>query len=91
MLATDALNATICGAVAAVAATGADITFVPVDFSGHAIGDAGTPWLNAPGMPDMLHPNAAGYAAYAAAVAAAIHPKMEKAEHEKPEMVKHRS
>ena len=39
------------------------MTYLPVDFAGHAIGDR-KPWLNTTG-PDVFHPTAAGYAEYA--------------------------
>ena len=41
---------------------GKPITFLPVDFAGHALGDR-TPWINTAGSA-VFHPTAAGYAEY---------------------------
>ena len=70
--ATTALNQTIQAATAAAAGAGADIVYVDVTaaFAGHGIGSL-DPYLNAAG-PDAFHPNAAGYAAYAAAIKAVV-------------------
>ncbi len=70
--ATTALNQTIQATTAAAAGAGADIVYVDVTaaFAGHGIGSL-DPYLNAAG-PDAFHPNAAGYAAYAAAIKAAV-------------------
>jgi len=67
--ATTALNQTI---QATTAAAGADIDYVDVTaaFAGHGIGSL-DPYLNAAG-PDAFHPNVAGYAAYTAAIKAAV-------------------
>lgn len=65
-----AFDATIRAAVEAVAATGVDIHYVDVQFTGHTIGTA-DPWFVLSG-PNAFHPNAEGEAAIAAALAAAI-------------------
>lgn len=64
------LNATIRSAVATVAATGVNIRYVPVDFSGHTV-DSADPWFTLSGA-NQYHPNAAGERAIAAALEAAI-------------------
>ncbi|MGO4536072.1 SGNH/GDSL hydrolase family protein [Leifsonia sp. 2MCAF36] len=61
--ATLGLNEVIRQAVEERRAKGAAMTYLPVDFAGHAIGDR-TPWLNTSG-PDIFHPTATGYAEYA--------------------------
>jgi len=66
----EALNATIRSAVTAVAATGVNIRYVDVEFTGHTIGTA-QPWFVLSG-PNIFHPNPAGDRAIAAALAAAI-------------------
>jgi lysophospholipase L1-like esterase len=70
--ATAALNSVINGAVLKVQSAGADIHYVDVTaaFARHGILGA-HPWINASGA-DAFHPTARGYAAYAAAVRAAI-------------------
>lgn len=70
--ATAALNSTIAGTVAKLARAGANIRYVDVTaaFAGHGIGSP-APWINSSG-PDIFHPTAAGYRAYAAAVKAKI-------------------
>jgi lysophospholipase L1-like esterase len=73
-LATDRLNGTIQAAVSTAKETGANIEFVDVTgvFMGHGIAglpDAGL-WVNSAG-PDVFHPNAAGYLAYASVLRAA--------------------
>lgn len=62
--ATLGLNDTIKQAVDAERARGVAMTYVGVDFSGHALGDR-TPWINTSG-PYAFHPTAAGYRQYAA-------------------------
>jgi len=57
------LNEVIRQAVEEQRAGGAAMTYLPVDFAGHAFGDR-TPWLNTSG-PDIFHPTATGYAQYA--------------------------
>ncbi|WP_431247172.1 SGNH/GDSL hydrolase family protein [Leifsonia xyli] len=57
------LNEVIRQAVDEQRADGKAMTYLPVDFAGHAIGDR-RPWLNTSG-PDVFHPNASGYAEYA--------------------------
>ncbi|MEV8215028.1 SGNH/GDSL hydrolase family protein [Leifsonia sp. NPDC077715] len=61
--ATIGLNEVIRQAVDQQRADGKPLTYLPVDFTGHAIGDR-TPWLNTSGA-DVFHPTAAGYAEYA--------------------------
>jgi lysophospholipase L1-like esterase len=61
--ATLGLNEVIRQAVEVQRGHGKAMTYLPVDFAGHEIGDR-TPWLNATG-PDVFHPTAAGYAEYA--------------------------
>jgi lysophospholipase L1-like esterase len=61
--ATLGLNEVIRQSVDEQRAAGKAMTYLPVDFAGHAIGDR-TPWLNTTG-PDVFHPTAAGYAEYA--------------------------
>jgi lysophospholipase L1-like esterase len=61
--ATIGLNEVIRQAVDEQRADGKAMTYLPVDFAGHAIGDR-TPWLNTSGA-DVFHPTAAGYAEYA--------------------------
>lgn len=61
--ATIGLNQVIDDAVDAERAKGAPMTFVGVDFAGHAIGDA-DPWVHTSGV-DAFHPTADGYAEYA--------------------------
>ena len=61
--ATLGLNEVIRQAVEEQRADGKAMTFLPVDFAGHAIGDR-KPWLNTTG-PDIFHPTATGYAEYA--------------------------
>ncbi|WP_313544588.1 SGNH/GDSL hydrolase family protein [Leifsonia aquatica] len=61
--ATIGLNQVIDDAVDAERAKGAPMTYVGVDFAGHAIGDA-KPWVHTSGV-DAFHPTAAGYAEYA--------------------------
>ncbi|MDQ0895299.1 GDSL-type esterase/lipase family protein [Agromyces ramosus] len=58
---------------ATVMAAGDDFVYVDVEseFAGHGLGSA-DPWLVGPPAPDAFHPNAAGYAAYADAILAAI-------------------
>lgn len=70
--ATAALNSTISGTVAKLARAGVMIRYVDVTaaFAGHGIGST-APWINASG-PDIFHPTAAGYQAYATALKAAI-------------------
>jgi lysophospholipase L1-like esterase len=64
------LNATIQRAVDTVAATGVNIRYVPVDFSGHTV-DSADPWFYRSG-PDQYHPTPAGEQAIAAALENAI-------------------
>jgi lysophospholipase L1-like esterase len=69
----DALNLTIQLAVRAVAQSGVDIRYVPVDFTGHTA-DSPNPadsWFNLTG-PNIFHPNAAGDEAIEDALAAAL-------------------
>lgn len=61
--ATLGLNEVVRQAVDQQRSAGKPMTFLPVDFAGHAIGDR-KPWLNTSG-PDVFHPTAAGYAEYA--------------------------
>ncbi|MDR6612867.1 SGNH/GDSL hydrolase family protein [Leifsonia sp. 1010] len=61
--ATLGLNEVIRQAVDEQRAAGKAMTYLPVDFAGHAIGDR-KPWLNTTG-PDVFHPTGAGYAEYA--------------------------
>jgi len=61
--ATIGLNQVIADAVEAERAKGAPMTFIGVDFAGHAIGDA-KPWVHTSGV-DAFHPTADGYAEYA--------------------------
>jgi lysophospholipase L1-like esterase len=61
--ATIGLNQVIDDAVDAERAKGAPMTFVGIDFAGHAIGDP-TSWVHSSGT-DAFHPTAAGYAEYA--------------------------
>lgn len=61
--ATLGLNEVIRQAVEEQRADGKAMTYLPVDFAGHAIGDR-KPWLNTTG-PDIFHPTATGYAEYA--------------------------
>lgn len=61
--ATIGLNEVIRQAVEQQRAGGVAMTYLPVDFAGHAIGDH-RPWLNTTGS-DVFHPTAAGYAQYA--------------------------
>lgn len=61
--ATIGLNEVIRQAVDDQRARGVPMTYLPVDFAGHAVGDR-TPWLNTSGA-DVFHPTAAGYAQYA--------------------------
>ena len=61
--ATLGLNEVIRQAVDQQRAAGKAVTYLPVDFAGHAIGDR-RPWLNTTGT-DVFHPTAAGYAEYA--------------------------
>lgn len=70
--ATVALNTTISGTVAKLARAGVKIGYVDVvpAFATHGIGSP-VPWINSAG-PDIFHPTAAGYQAYAAAVKAKI-------------------
>jgi lysophospholipase L1-like esterase len=70
--ATAQLNATIAGVAETLRAEGMNITYVDVTggFAGHGIGSA-TPYLNVAGE-HAFHPNAAGYAVYAAALTAAL-------------------
>ncbi|GAA2061475.1 SGNH/GDSL hydrolase family protein [Leifsonia soli] len=56
------LNEVIRQAVDQQRADGKPMTFLPVDFAGHVMGDK-TPWLNTSG-PDIFHPTATGYANY---------------------------
>ncbi len=69
---TIALNAVIQQAVRVAAAGGARIRYVDVTavFAGHGL-DSADPWFVASG-PDAFHPTAAGYRAYARAIAAAL-------------------
>jgi lysophospholipase L1-like esterase len=67
------LNTTIQQAVAAAdRATDVNIIYVDVtdDFAGHGIGSA-DPYINSTGI-GAYHPNAAGYVAYAEAIAAEL-------------------
>jgi lysophospholipase L1-like esterase len=66
--ATAALNDTIKQAVAATRDAGVKIVYVDVTekFRGHGIGST-VPFIN-PAGPDVFHPNAAGYRAYADAI-----------------------
>jgi lysophospholipase L1-like esterase len=70
--ATAALNSTIQQAVLAAQTAGINIIYVDVtdEFAGHGIGST-EPFINAAG-PDVYHPNAAGYRAYAKAIFTAI-------------------
>lgn len=68
--ATDSLDIMIKDAVTAMHAAGADITYVPISFTGHGIGDE-HPWVNATGT-GAFHPNSAGYRAFAKAIAAVL-------------------
>ncbi len=70
--ATAALNSTIAAVVGNFAAAGVHIQFVDVvaAFAGHGVGSV-APWVNASG-PDALHPNPAGYRAYARALRKAL-------------------
>ena len=73
---TAGLNATIQGFVGQAQSTGANVQYVDVAglFAGHGIGSV-APWINDPwshGYPDALHPNAAGYRAYAQAIQTAL-------------------
>ncbi|MDN4596574.1 SGNH/GDSL hydrolase family protein [Leifsonia virtsii] len=61
--ATIGLNEVIRQAVEEQRAKGVAMTYLPVDFAGHAVGDK-TPWLNTSGA-DIFHPTATGYAQYA--------------------------
>jgi lysophospholipase L1-like esterase len=61
--ATLGLNEVIRQAVEEQRADGVAMTYLPVDFAGHAIGDR-RPWLNTSGA-DVFHPTASGYAQYA--------------------------
>lgn len=61
--ATIGLNEVIRQAVDEQRAAGKAMTYLPVDFAGHAIGDR-KPWLNTTGSA-VFHPTAAGYAEYA--------------------------
>ncbi|WP_025157338.1 SGNH/GDSL hydrolase family protein [Leifsonia aquatica] len=61
--ATIGLNQVIDDAVDAERAKGAPMTYVGVDFAGHAIGDS-EPWVHTSGV-DAFHPTADGYAEYA--------------------------
>jgi hypothetical protein len=73
-LATDELNTTIEQAVTATQATDVNIRYVDVtaEFEGHGIYSA-VPFINPPGPePQALHPNAAGYRAYADAISAKL-------------------
>ena len=67
----DGLNGSIAGAAGA---TGAQYVDVSAAFAGHGINSA-SPWIGLDladlGNPDNFHPNAAGYAAYFAALTAA--------------------
>jgi lysophospholipase L1-like esterase len=66
-----ALNATIARAVDRVADCGVRIRFVPVDFKGHTLEAGPASWFVLTG-PNAFHPNAAGDAAIARALAAAV-------------------
>ncbi|MFP3464945.1 SGNH/GDSL hydrolase family protein [Leifsonia sp. SIMBA_070] len=61
--ATLGLNEVIRQAVDDQRAEGKPMTYLPVDFAGHAIGDR-RPWLNTSGSA-VFHPTAAGYTEYA--------------------------
>jgi len=61
--ATIGLNEVIRQAVDEQRARGVPMTYLPIDFAGHAVGDR-NPWLNTSGA-DIFHPTAAGYAQYA--------------------------
>lgn len=61
--ATLGLNEVVRQAVDEQRADGKPMTYLPVDFAGHAIGNR-KPWLNTTG-PDVFHPTASGYAEYA--------------------------
>lgn len=61
--ATIGLNQVLDDAVDAERAKGAPMTYVGVDFAGHAIGDE-EPWVHLSGV-DAFHPTADGYAEYA--------------------------
>jgi lysophospholipase L1-like esterase len=61
--ATIGLNQVIDDAVDAERAKGAPMTYIGVDFAGHAIGDD-DPWVHTSGV-DAFHPTADGYAEYA--------------------------
>ncbi len=65
-----ALNATIQGAVAGVAAAGAHIHYVAVAFTGHTV-DSPRPWFVLSG-PNIFHPTWQGNLAYAAAIASSL-------------------
>lgn len=64
--ATATLNATILGVVGA-----GNFVDVSAAFAAHGIGSA-VPWIVLPAEPDAFHPNALGYAAYAAAIQAKL-------------------
>jgi lysophospholipase L1-like esterase len=73
----DQLNTTIEQAVDdadAVDATDDNIIYVDVTeaFVGHRIGSTTVSFINAPSSPDLFHPNALGYEAYADAISAAL-------------------
>src|SRR5438067_530054 len=65
-----ALNATISGAVAAVAAGGVHVQYVDVQFTGHTV-DSADPWFFLTG-PNVFHPTPPGDQAFAVALAAAL-------------------
>jgi lysophospholipase L1-like esterase len=70
--ATESLNEDIEAAVVAERRSGSDITFADVTeaFAGHGIGSP-EQWIQSSG-PDMFHPKATGYIAYADAIRAAL-------------------
>lgn len=68
--ATASLNDIIEKAADAERASGANVTFVPISFSGHRLG-SDDPWLHATGVA-AYHPTRAGYRAYAEAIAAVL-------------------
>ena len=73
--ATTLLNCAIQNAVTDARTAGANIVYVDLTaaFAGHGIGGTGVPFINPPGTRlEAFHPTAAGYVAYAAAIAAVL-------------------
>jgi lysophospholipase L1-like esterase len=82
--ATAVLNTHIEDAVKATGSTSVIYVDVTEQFEGHGIGSEDDPFINAPTPPGFheedLHPNAAGYRAYAKAISAAIREALDSQE-----------